>query len=123
MEIVFRFEQLEIYQLACDIVIDNYGYTRKFPVEERYALASQMNRAAVSIPSNIAEGVSRNSRKDQIHFINIAYASLMELICQVNIACKLGYIDGLEKESFYAKAKNLAIKMNNFTKHLKSTFN
>lgn len=120
MEAVFRFEQLEIYQLACDIVIDNYCYTRKFPVEERYALVSQMNRAAVSIPSNIAEGVSRHSRKEQINFVNIAYASLMELICQVNIACRLGYIDESQKSDFYAKAKNLAIKMNNFTKHLKS---
>ena len=117
------YHKLTVWTKSLDLVKDIYQITTAFPKTEFYGLSNQIQRAAVSIPSNIAEGVSRNSRKDQIHFINIAYASLMELICQVNIACKLGYIDGLEKESFYAKAKNLAIKMNNFTKHLKSTFN
>jgi len=56
---LFGFQKLEIYQLSKALVIDNYSYTKKFPDLEKYSLTQQMNRAAVSIPSNIAEGVSR----------------------------------------------------------------
>ena len=78
-EIVFRFQKLDIYELALDLVKDSYSLTRTFPAEERFALVPQMNRAVVSVPSNIAEGISRGTRKDQVHFLNISYGSLMEL--------------------------------------------
>jgi len=62
-DIVFRFQKLEIYDLAMDIVKDSYSLTKTFPAEERFALVPQMNRAVVSVPSNIAEGISRGTRK------------------------------------------------------------
>ena len=113
-DIVFRFQKLEIYDLALDIVKDSYSLTRTFPAEERFALVPQMNRAVVSVPSNIAEGISRGTRKDQVHFLNISYGSLMELACQSDISCMLGYITDRQRKELSAKINNLAIKINNF---------
>ena len=113
-EIVFRFQKLDIYDLALDLVKDSYSLTRTFPAEERFALVPQMNRAVVSVPSNIAEGISRGTRKDQVHFLNISYGSLMELACQSDISCMLGYITDRQHKELSAKINNLAIKINNF---------
>jgi len=113
-DIVFRFQKLEIYDLAMDIVKDSYSITKTFPAEERFALVPQMNRAVVSVPSNIAEGISRGTRKDQVHFLNISYGSLMELACQLDISYKLGYITDTQRKELFAKINNLAIKINNF---------
>jgi four helix bundle protein len=116
---MFSFQKLEIYQLAKEIVKYNYKLTKKFPSEEKYALVQQMNRAAVSIPSNIAEGVSRRSIKEKVHFINVSYGSLMELICQMEIAYELNYIDEKEYKQFTQTAKNLSVKMSNFIARIK----
>ena len=62
------------------------------PNTEKYALGDQMRRAVVSVPSNIAEGTAKNSPKEQFHFLEIAYGSLMEIMCQLEIAFDLGYI-------------------------------
>lgn len=118
-DIVFRFQKLEIYDLALGLVKDSYSLTRTFPAEERFALVPQMNRAVVSVPSNIAEGISRGSRKDQIHFLNISYGSLMELACQSDISYKLGYITDTQRKDLFAKINNLAIKINNFISYIK----
>lgn len=115
---MFGFQKLEIYQLAKEIVKYNYKVTRQFPNDEKYALVQQMNRAAVSIPSNIAEGTSRRSTKEKIHFINISYGSLMELICQMEISLELGYIDENEYKTFINLARNLAVKLSNYTQVL-----
>ncbi|MBR4481190.1 MAG: four helix bundle protein [Prevotella sp.] len=74
------------------LVKDIYGMTAEFPVNEKYALSDQMRRAVVSIPSNIAEGTSKTSPKEQYHFLEISYGSLMELMCQTEIAFDLCYI-------------------------------
>ena len=120
-DVVFRFQKLEIYNLALDLVKENYAMTRTFPAEERFALVPQMNRAAVSVPSNIAEGISRGSRRDQIHFLNISYGSLMEFACQSDISCMLGYITDTEHKALSAKINNLAIKINNFISYITQT--
>lgn len=111
---MFGFQKLEIYQLAKEIVKYNYDMTKKFPAEEKFALVQQMNKAAVSVPSNIAEGTSRRTSKNKIHFINISYGSLMELICQMEIACELEYIDKDDYRVFADKAKKLTIKLSNY---------
>lgn len=113
---MFGFQKLQIYQLAKEIVKYSYKLTKKFPSEEKFALVQQMNRAAVSVPSNIAEGTSRKSNKDKAHFINIAYGSLMELVCQMEIAVELGYIEQSEYDGFIKMAKNLSVKMSNYLK-------
>ncbi len=74
-----RFEQLEVWKKLHDLVLKIYKATQRYPPEERLDLTSQMRRAAVSIPANIAEGFKRRSQRDQVHFHNIAQASLEEL--------------------------------------------
>lgn len=88
----FTYRKLNVYQLSKTLVKDIYGMTAEFPVNEKYALSDQMRRAVVSIPSNIAEGTSKTSPKEQYHFLEISYGSLMELMCQTEIAFDLYYI-------------------------------
>ena len=118
---IFHFQKLEIYQLAKEITKDCYILTKKFPSEEKFALLSQVYRAAISVPSNIAEGSSRKSRKDQLHFLNISYGSLMELVCQLELSKDIGYIDDNDLSSFTQKANNLAVKMTNYARYLERT--
>lgn len=75
---VFSFQKLEIYSLSKELVKIIYELTNKFPDKEKFALVLQMNRAVISIPSNIAEGTSRKGLKDKLNFVNYSYSSLLE---------------------------------------------
>ena len=88
----FSYRKLNVYQLSKMLVSDIYKLVASFPKTEVYALGNQMRRSVVSVPSNIAEGTSRTSPKEQFHFLEIAYGSLMEIMCQAEIACDLSYI-------------------------------
>ena len=88
-----KIKDLVVYQKSKELVIFVYKMLAEFPDAERFALCGQIRRAVVSIPSNIAEGMGRLSDKDQSHFLNIAYGSLMELYAQADIAHDLKYID------------------------------
>jgi four helix bundle protein len=111
MSKTFVFHKLKVWHLAKDLVKDVYGVTKWFPAEEKFGLVSQINRAAISIASNIAEGSGRTSRKDQAHFTQLAYGSLMEVACQLEIACDLGFIEGSELSTIYTKIETLAEKL------------
>ena len=87
-----KYKKLLVYEKATTLVVHVYKLLKKFPKEEQYALCDQLRRAVVSIPSNIAEGVGRISNKDRAHFIDIAYGSLLEVNCQMDVAKRLGYI-------------------------------
>lgn len=91
-EQTYPFEKLAVWQFSRTFVASIYQLLALFPSEEKYALCDQLRRAAISVPSNIAEGCSRMSFKEQKHFIEIAYGSLMEVYCQLIIAADLGYI-------------------------------
>ncbi len=95
----YSFERLWAYQSARKLVREVYNLLRKFPNEERFALCDQIRRAIISVPSNIAEQSGRTSFKERIHFLDIAYGSLMEAYCQLEISFDLGYItyDDLSK--------------------------
>lgn len=84
-------EQLEAWKFAMQLVKAVYQMTSGFPAEERYGLAQQMRRAAVSIPSNIAEGAGRNGAKEFLNFIGIARGSLAEIETQLQLAVMLGF--------------------------------
>ncbi|KQC33912.1 30S ribosomal protein S23 [Nonlabens sp. YIK11] len=84
-----QFEKLKIWQKAMDLVLDVYKATEQFPKEEKYGLISQMQRSAVSIPSNIAEGSGRNSNQQFNYFLAIASGSTSELITQTFLSEKL----------------------------------
>ena len=90
--IVYSFEKLKVWQEAKKLVVDVYHLLDSFPKFEKYALCDQIRRAIVSVPSNIAEGSGRRSLKEQIHFLEIAYGSLMETYNQLLIAIDLTYI-------------------------------
>ncbi|EPR74779.1 23Sr RNA [Winogradskyella psychrotolerans RS-3] len=85
-------KDLEVYKLSLNLVEEIYKLTKGFPSSENFGLTSQLRRAAVSLPSNIAEGSSRGSTKDFIRFLNIASGSLAEIETQLVIAERIGYI-------------------------------
>ena len=88
----YQFERLNAWQESRKLVVAVYQLVRKFPCEERFVLSDQLRRAAISVPSNIAEGNGRIAVKEQIHFLEIAFGSIMEIYCQLQIALDLGYI-------------------------------
>lgn len=84
---------LKVYQKSLDFVLSIYQLTTSFPDEEKYGLTSQLRRATVSIPCNIAEGVSRSSTKDYIRFLRISLGSVSEIECLLEISTRLNYCD------------------------------
>lgn len=113
---MYNFQKLEIYQLAKELCKNIYIITRQLPDIEKYALVQQLNRAAISVPSNIAEGVSRQTSKEKVRFINIAYGSLMEVVCQLEISVEIGYINPEEFKLVDKDMQVLARKMSNYIK-------
>lgn len=108
----FSFEGLEVYQAARVLVRDVYRLQQKFPKTEIYVLGDQIRRSASSVTSNIAEGSGRNSNKEKVHFIEIAYGSLMEAFSQLQIALDLDYLSEQDIDSirpqFISVAKMLS---------------
>lgn len=93
---ISSFKDLEVWKKGIEIVETIYKISKKFPKEERYGLASQMQRAAISIPSNIAEGFARRHRKEYQRFCQIALGSCAELETQVIIAYRQKYMESSE---------------------------
>lgn len=87
-----NFRELIVWQKSVELVVKVYKLTEKYPTSEIYGLTSQMRRAAVSIPSNIAEGFSRNYTKEYSQFISVAFSSGAELETQLEISKKLNFI-------------------------------
>ena len=104
----FFYRKLLVYQHAMMLLEDVYQLTKKFPSSEMHGLTNQIQRAAISIPSNIAEGMGRFSIKDRIRFIDISNGSLMEVMCQLEIAHRLGYISDEELQIQETKIATIA---------------
>ena len=102
-----NFKDLKIWQKGMDLTKNVYVATSRFPIEERYGLISQIRRAAVSIPSNIAEGHSRKTSKDFKQFIAIAKGSLSELETQILISSQLNFVSDKEFKIIYENRKEL----------------
>ena len=105
---MFGFEKLEVWQKAVAFADAVYVVTRRFPDDERFGLTSQMRRAAVSVSSNIAEGSSRASEKDFVRFVEIAYGSLMEVVSQMYVAKRQGFLEPHDFDNLYNDAEELA---------------
>ncbi len=86
-------EKLEAWSMSMDFVVGVYKITESFPKEEKFGLTSQIRRAVVSVPANIAEGAARHSWKEFCHFLSNAQGSASELETELTIAQRLGYID------------------------------
>lgn len=111
----FSFERLDVWKNAKELTKQLYSITQEFPTEERYGLVSQLRRASVSVISNIAEGSSRLTSKDQAHFYNTSFSSLMEILNQLIISHELGY---LTKDKYY-ELRSLIEKISNQLNSLK----
>ena len=88
---------LNAWQQAMELVVCVYSLTAKFPQNEQYGLVSQLRRASVSVPANIAEGAARNGSKEFLHFLSIASGSLSELDTLIDLARQLGYVEDTEE--------------------------
>lgn len=111
-----KYQKLVVWQRAMQLVTEIYQLTDTFPDSEKFGLRSQLRRAAVSIPSNIAEGSGRSSDKDFVRFLSIATGSLQELETQLLIAEKLRYTDSAENllelvDQIFAMLNNLKLKL------------
>jgi len=93
---VRSYQELTVWQRVMDLVVECYRITRRFPTSELYGLPSQLQRAAVSIPANLAEGQGRRHTPELIQHLYIAYGSWMELETHIQIAQRLSYISKAE---------------------------
>ena len=121
--IVYSFEKLKVWQEAKKLVVDVYHLLDNFPKFEKYALCDQIRRAIVSVPSNIAEGSGRRSLKEQIHFLEIAYGSLMETYNQLLIAIELTYITEESVEAIKPSIDAVAKMINGLSKSYSDKLN
>jgi four helix bundle protein len=101
--VIRDFRDLEVWQRAIDLVVETYRVTRSFPSEERYGLTAQLRRAAVSVPSNIAEGRGRFGLGGFLYHLSVATGSLMELETQFFIAERLGLLQPGEARAVLEK--------------------
>ena len=108
----FSFEKLSVWQDAMSLSVLIYSSTKLYPDEEKFGLISQMRRCAISICSNIAEGASRKTKKDQAHFYTMAFGSLMELLNQCIISRELTFIDENQYHDLRHKIEGIGYKLN-----------
>jgi four helix bundle protein len=109
----FSFEKLEVWKKARLLTNKIYKLTQEFPDSEKFGIMGQLRRAVISICSNIAEGSSRKSKKDQGHFYNIAYSSLMETLNQLIISNDLDYLSTPILDELRNEIHTISLMLNN----------
>ncbi len=105
----FSFEKLNVWQMSRALTRKIYSLTKKFPKSEEFCLTNQIRRASISVCSNLAEGSSRRSRKEQNHFYQISYSSLMELLNQLIIGNDIDYLDSDQLEEFREEIRQISV--------------
>lgn len=115
----FRFEKLDVWQLAIEFSDEIYRVTATFPTDERFGLTNQLRRASVSTAANIAEGAGRQSNKDNQRFIDIAYGSLMEVVSHLTIARRQEFLDADSWEELRGNADRLARMLSGLSAYLR----
>ena len=115
----FKFEDLRIWTESVKFASEIYSLTSKFPKSEQFGLMSQLNRAAVSISLNIAEGEGRFSDADLSRFIHISIGSVYEVVTILHIASDQGYINKEEFNKFYGRCESLSKMLHAFRGYLK----
>lgn len=118
-----QYKKLIVWQKAIDLVVKVYSFTNNFPDKEKFALVTQINRCAVSIASNIAEGAGRNSTKEFNNFLGITLGSSCELETQLIITNKLGYINAIELEELILSIEEIQKMIVSLQKNIKQTIN
>lgn len=112
-------KDLDVWKLGIDLVEIIYQVTNAFPKDESYGLSSQLRRASISVPSNIAEGYARQSKKELIHFLYISLGSLSEIETQIIISNRLHYLE--DKESISSLVETIRMKLLKLIKYHKKT--
>jgi four helix bundle protein len=112
-------EKLEVWSLAMDFVVEVYRSTETFPKEEKFGLSSQIRRAAVSVPANIAEGAARQSDKEFINFLSYAQGSASELETELTIAFRLGYLTQSRYDESRTTIDKIGRMITGLSQHLK----
>ena len=105
------YTKIEAWRLADDLTVAVYQRTRSFPREEMYGLTSQLRRASYSVPANIVEGSSRESKKDYLHFLYIARGSLSETQYFIHLAGRLGYLSKEEADNLHGQTKQVFVRL------------
>ncbi len=114
---------LDVWQKAVDLVVKVYRETKILPQEEKFGLTSQIRRAAVSIPANIAEGAGRKSEKEFLNFLSIAQGSASELETELLIACRLEYIEKINYNEMLTDLDDIGRMITGLSNHLKKKIN
>ena len=114
---LFSFEKLEVWKLGRELTKGIYILSKEFPDDEKYGLVSQIRRASISVTSNIAEGTSRISGKEQARFTEICYGSLLEVMSQLIAAYDLGYITIEQLDEKRPLIEELSNKLNSLRKY------
>ncbi len=109
-------KNLDVWNRAMDLAVEVYSITSQFPKEELFGLVSQTRRAAVSVPSNIAEGAARNSRKEYIRFLYVALGSIAELETQLLLAARLKFVPRIEASDRVEQVRQLILGLLRFLK-------
>jgi four helix bundle protein len=115
------YQDLRVWQAGITLVEDTYRICKRFPKHELYGLASQMTRAAVSIPANIAEGYGRIHRGDYLRYLSVANGSLKEWETEIVIAGRLGYVTGTDLRAVTSRAADLGRMLRNLSASLRRT--
>lgn len=112
-------QQLDVWKKGVDFVVKVYHETRALPSDEKFGLTSQIRRAAVSIPANIAEGAGRKSEKEFLNFLSIAQGSASELETELLIACRLNYIQKIKYNEMLEDLNDIGRMITGLSNHLK----
>lgn len=117
---VFSYRDSSVWQSAMQLTEAVYATTRTFPQIELYALANQLQRAAVSIPSNIAEGHARKTTRDYLRFVSITMGSLAEVETQIELAARLNYLGVEQRDALFTTTDKLGRMLQGLRKSLQS---
>jgi four helix bundle protein len=112
------YRDLLVWQKSMQLVTEIYRLADGFPKVEQFGLCAQLRRAVVSIPSNIAEGRGRNSPKEFVYHLSVAYGSLMEAETQIQIAANLSYVSQVEADKLIAQAAEVGRMLNGLSRSL-----
>lgn len=112
--------KLQVFHIANDLVLETYRQTQHFPREEVYGLTSQMRRCAVSVAANIVEGCARQTHKEYVNFLNIAFGSLRELGYYIDLSQQLNYLTESGHQQMFARYEHCAKVLSGLIKSLQA---
>ena len=118
-----NYKNLIVWQKSMDLCVEIYQMIKDFPKYEQFALCDQLRRCSVSVPSNIAEGFSRSSKKETLKFLSVSRGSIGEVETQVILSNRLGYIDGSRSDDLLYKINGINVMLISLMNKLRDSLN